>query len=117
MWSGAKMSLPASIAGSAPLPAACKSIPRSSGSNCNRSPKAPAAPPRNYGRRRRSEQGGLAEGVIRPMLSVRRRIFRVARQIVGDFEPRCLASDEDMTFRRDLWVVEERQGDAVLRGG
>lgn len=41
----------------------------------------------------------------------------MARQIVGDLEPRRLAADEDVTFRRDLWIVEQRQGDAVLRGG
>src|ERR1700689_5119390 len=54
MWSGVKTSLPASIAASAPLRAAFRSTQRSSGSSCNRSPKAPAAPPRCSGRRRRS---------------------------------------------------------------
>jgi hypothetical protein len=41
----------------------------------------------------------------------------MARQIVGDLEPRRLAADEDMTFRPRRRVVEQRQGDAVLRGG
>src|ERR1700722_19854652 len=54
MWSGVKTSLPASIAASAPLRAAFRSTARSSGSSCNRSPKAPAAPPRSSGRRRHS---------------------------------------------------------------
>jgi hypothetical protein len=41
----------------------------------------------------------------------------MARQIVGDLEPRRLAADEDVTFRPRRRVVEQRQGDAVLRGG
>src|SRR5580692_2616728 len=56
MWSGARTSSPASIAASAPLPAAFRSTARSFGSNCNRSPKAPAAPPRSYGRSRNRDQ-------------------------------------------------------------
>ena len=40
--------------------------------------------------------------------SVRRRIFRMARQIVGDLEPRRLAADEDMTFRPRRRILEER---------
>src|ERR1700730_1437529 len=56
MWSGARTSSPASIVASAHLPAAFRSTARSFGSNCNRSPKAPAAPPRSYGRSRHPDQ-------------------------------------------------------------
>src|SRR3984885_15057442 len=55
MWSGVKTSLPASIGVSAPWRAAFRSTARSSGSSCNRSPKAPASPLRSSGRRRHSE--------------------------------------------------------------
>src|SRR5580704_12851198 len=54
MRSGVKTSLPASIAASAPLRAAFRSTARSSGSSCNRSPQALAAPPHSSGRRRHS---------------------------------------------------------------
>jgi hypothetical protein len=49
--------------------------------------------------------------------STRRRIFRIARQVVGDLEPRRLAADEDMALRPRRRVVEERERDTVLRGG
>ena len=41
----------------------------------------------------------------------------MARQIVGDLKPRRLAADEDVTFRPRRRIVEQRQGDAVLRSG
>src|ERR1700722_6848275 len=68
MWPGVKTSLPGSIAVSAPLRAAFRSTARSSGSSCNRSPKAPAAPPRSSGRRQRnsaSRQRRIVAGVDR----------------------------------------------------
>ena len=40
----------------APLPAAFRLTARSFGSNCNRSPKVPAATPRSYGRSRNRDQ-------------------------------------------------------------
>jgi len=47
--------------------------------------------------------------------SARRRVFRVWRQVVGDFEPRRLAGDEAVQFRPYRWIVEKRKCDAVLR--
>src|SRR6185503_17383232 len=58
MWSGAKTLSLESIVVSEPSRAAFRSIPRSSGSNCNRSPKAPASPQRSYG------ESGLVSGAV-----------------------------------------------------
>src|ERR1051326_4401074 len=80
MWLGARTSSPASIAASEPLPAAFRSTARSSGSSCSRSPKAPAAPPRSYGQRRRS--GRLLP--LAPFLFFHRRLLDLIKLLETD---------------------------------
>src|SRR5579862_2584494 len=48
---------------------------------------------------------------------VKRRIFRILRQVVRDLEPRRLAGDEAVQLRPRRRIVEQRQRDAVLRRG
>jgi hypothetical protein len=50
------------------------------------------------------------------ILSSRRRVFRILRQIVGDLEPRRFTADEDVACWPHRWIViKNGQRNAVLR--